>query len=205
MPVSSSRVGPASRNRRWINALATVMLLVTVTLTALLWFRAVPMTVSAVETLTSQDVVEVTATGCDNRGTCTVRWPQGEETPERTLDAPGLFAPENGSQIKVIDNEGQLERAGWARFADAGLMAFLALGLTGLSLNWFRRVLNTAPIMPDDYGILEPLESIIARQQDAADQAVARMDDAGQDDAPESGLEQVTREGANRRGPSAER
>lgn len=167
MPVRPSRVVPEPRSHRWGSVLPPVMLFVTVVLAALLWFRAVPMSVGALAGLGEGDSVEVTATGCDGTGVCTVAWPAGPEnggTVERTLDAPGLFAPENGSRILVTDNDGRLERAGWAPVGDAALMTALALGLSGLALGWFRRVLNSAPIMPDDYGDLEPLEDILERQ-----------------------------------------
>lgn len=120
-------------------------------LTVLLWIAAVSTTVHAVADLRAQDSATLVSRGCSEEGVCLVSWPTADAAATRTLDRPGLFAPEAGTTVVVVERNGALRQAGWAALADAALLTFLALCFSGFTLSWFRRVLNSTPLMPDDY------------------------------------------------------
>ncbi len=139
------RRAPARRN-----LVAPFMLFIVATLTALLWFRAVPTTFTAIASLSGDRAVTATVVTCDT-GTapCTVRLGAHEEP--RIYDEPGLFAASPGSTVTVMEKDGRIVQAGRPALAEAALLIFLALAFTGFTLSWWRRVLESAPIMPDDY------------------------------------------------------
>ena len=83
-------------------------------------------------------------------GDCLVELP-GAPGQARAYDEPGLFAPSPGSTVTVTEKDGRIVQAGWPAVAEAALLGFLALCFTGFSMSWWRRVLDAAPIMPDDY------------------------------------------------------
>lgn len=152
IPPEFDKVRRARRRRGWV---ASLMLFVVATLTALLWFRAVPAAVTSVASLAGGHAVVATVTACESdTGPCTVTLPDAPEQP-RAFDEPGLFAPSQGSSVTVVEKDGRIVLAGLPAVAEAALLILLALCFTGFTLSWWRRVLESAPIMPDELDDLD--------------------------------------------------
>ena len=158
--------GKARRASPRRDLVAPLMLFVVATLTALLWFRAVPATIGYLAGLGGDGVVSATVTACGSgTDSCIVELATAPGQP-RTYDEPGLFAPSPGASVTVREKEGRIVQAGWPALADAALLVFLALCFSGFTSRWWRRVLESAPIMPDDYGEHPPFDAQLERQSD---------------------------------------
>ncbi len=151
MVTTSNRTGSprhAAALRRW---LAPVMLFVVATLTVLLWMRAVPAAIGSAGNLNAGDQFTATVSGCDAEGICTVAWDAADGRHERVFDEPGMFAPSPGFQVTVAERDGRIVQAGWPALAEGALLLFIAVSFTGFTLSWWRRVLDSAPLMPEDF------------------------------------------------------
>lgn len=147
--------GKARRAAPRRDLVAPLMLFVVATLTALLWFRAVPAAFGSLAALGGDRVVAATVTDCGSgANSCTVELANAPGQ-LRAYDEPGLFAPSPGASITVWEREGRIVHAGWPALADAALLVFLAMCFSGFTLSWWRRVLEQAPIMPDGYGEID--------------------------------------------------
>lgn len=156
MAASPSEIGKVRRPPSRLRFVAPAMLFVAATLATLLWLRAVPAVFGSIGGLLGGDEIVATVVACDPpRGGCQVS-PVTSPGQVRTYDEPGLFAPAPGSVVTVVERDGRLVQAGYPALAEAALLAFLAVCFTGFTLSWLRRVLDAAPIMPDDYGVLDP-------------------------------------------------
>lgn len=150
MSASVDRPTTHPRSTRLQIVLAPTVLFVVAMLTALLWFTAIPTTARAVASLGADDVVQATVLSCEQRGPCAVSWPTAGTPERRVFDQPGMFALADGATVSMVERDGVVRRAGWSAVADGALLTFLALCFSGFTLGWFRRVLDTAPLMPDD-------------------------------------------------------
>ncbi|MBO3160004.1 hypothetical protein GZ178_11015 [Dermatophilus congolensis] len=146
MSVSRLRLARRSLGARVSRVLPVAMLFVVSLLTALLWMRAVVVSWSAVSWLSANDVVTARSVGCVD-GVCRAQWPGGQI---RVIHDPGLFAPQQGNELSVVERGGVLHVAGWSAVSDAVLLVFLAVCFTGFMVSWMRRVLESAPIVDED-------------------------------------------------------
>ncbi|MBO3143994.1 hypothetical protein [Dermatophilus congolensis] len=144
--MSRLRLARRSLGARVSRVLPVAMLFVVSLLTALLWMRAVVVSWSAVSWLSANDVVTARSVGCVD-GVCRAQWPGGQI---RVIHDPGLFAPQQGNELSVVERGGVLHVAGWSAVSDAVLLVFLAVCFTGFMVSWMRRVLESAPIVDED-------------------------------------------------------
>lgn len=150
MSASVHRLPARPRSTRLQIVLAPIVLFVVAMLTALLWFAAIPTTARALATLGADDAVQATVLSCERGGPCAVSWPTAGTPERRVFDHPGMFALADGATVSVVERDGEVRRVGWPAVADGALLTFLALGFSGFTLGWLRRVLDTAPLIPED-------------------------------------------------------
>lgn len=125
-----------------------VALVLTSTLAILLWQFAIASigygaSVVQAADRSTQAVIQECPRGLGVPDSCTVRltgtgWSQVSE-----LSHPGLFALNPGDVVTVTrHDDGSVGMAGWQPLADAGLLALLAIAVTGYAIGWWRRVLE---------------------------------------------------------------
>ena len=124
-----------------------VALVLTSTLALLLWQFAIAAIGYSATVLgarqTAQAVVETCPRGFGVEDACIVRFTDDAgRARSDVLEHPGIFALSPGDRIDVAISEGSVGMAGWQPIADAGLLALLAVAVTGYAIGWWRRVLE---------------------------------------------------------------